>query len=410
MLNISAVARGAGFRTAVGAVGAVASLLATTPALEAQAPDTVAARLLAPGLAYRQFIDRRGPWIVSLVRVDLRRADLELRHARAHDSLRGRERTSAMARRAGADGARVLAAVNADFFDLKSGENENNQVVAGEWWKGLKVTDSPYDTYDNAHAQFALDSARRPSIDRFLFDGRAWVHGVMTPILTLNAVPTGTYEGTALFTARYGATTPHDTTRQAAEVTLTAAGHRGDTTLYVRRGAVSATSGSPIPRDGAVLAAYGARMKEVQAIADGDTVRVLLATLPRLARGRSPALLVGGWPRLLRDGRNVAGDAPIVEGTISRNAETRHPRTAIGFSRDSTTLYVLAVDGRSAKSVGMTLVELADLMRRLGAWQALNFDGGGSTTMVIDGAIVNAPSDTTGEREVGDALLVLRKR
>jgi exopolysaccharide biosynthesis protein len=99
-----------------------------------------------------------------------------------------------------------------------------------------------------------------------------------------------------------------------------------------------------------------------------------------------------------------------VEGTISRNAEMKHPRTAVGFSRDSSTLFILAVDGRSQRSVGVTLVELAALMRRLGAWQAMNFDGGGSTTMVIDGAVVNAPSDTTGERAVGNALLVVKKK
>lgn len=145
-------------------------------------------------------------------------------------------------------------------------------------------------------------------------------------------------------------------------------------------------------------------------MADGDTVRVLLATLPRLAHGALPALLVGGWPRILRDGVNVAVDAPTVEGTISRNAEVRHPRTAIGFSRDSSTLYLLAVDGRSQKSVGMALTELADLMRRLGVWQAMNFDGGGSTTMVINGALVNVPSDSAGERAVGNALMVVRKR
>ena len=384
-------------------------LLAAPAALPAQRAD-VAARVLAPGVTFRQFADPRGPWIVSVVRVALRRGDLELRHARAHDSLRGRERTTAMARRAGVAGTRVLAAVNADFFELTSGENENNQVIAGEWWKGLKVTDSPYDTYDNVHAQFALDAAHRPALDRFQFDGRAWVRGVMTPVLTLNAVPSGTYEGTALFTPRYGATTPRDTSRQTVEAALIAAGFRGDTALYVRRGTVSAAPGSAIPRDGAVLSAYGTRAKEVQAMAEGDTVRILLTTLPRLRRGRTPSLLVGGWPRILRDGRNVAGDAAVVEGTISRNAEVRHPRTAIGFSRDSATLVLVVVDGRSQRSVGMTLVELAELMRQMGAWQALNLDGGGSTTMVIDGAIVNAPSDATGEREVGNALLVLRTR
>jgi len=73
-------------------------------------------------------------------------------------------------------------------------------------------------------------------------------------------------------------------------------------------------------------------------------------------------------------------------------------------------LYLLTVDGRSQKSVGMTLVELADLMKRVGAWQAMNFDGGGSTTMVINGTLVNVPSDSAGERAVGNALMVVRKR
>ena len=52
----------------------------------------------------------------------------------------------------------------------------------------------------------------------------------------------------------------------------------------------------------------------------------------------------------------------------------------------------------------------AGYLRRLGAWEALNFDGGGSTTMAIDGAVVNAPSDPTGEREIGSALALVRKR
>lgn len=383
-------------------------LVASPVAIGAQSLDTIAARTLAPGVAYHQFADPRGPWIVSVVRVDLRRADIALRQTRARDSLRARERTSSMVQRTTRPGRKVLAAVNADFFDLVSGESENNQVLDGEWWKGLKVTDSPYDTYDNVHAQFAIDSAGRPSIDRFLFDGRVWAKTSMTPVITLNAIPTGTHEGAALFTPRYGSATPRDTTRRTVEVPLAAAGVRGDTAIYVRRGAVAEASGTPIPRQGAVLSAYGARADAVRAMAEGDTVRVLLATLPRLARGRAPALIIGGWPRILHDGRNVAAASAVVEGTISRNAEVRHPRTAIGYSRDGRVLWLLVVDGRSARSAGMTLVELADQMRRLGAWQALNFDGGGSTTMVIDGAIVNTPSDATGERAVGSALLVLR--
>ena len=187
------------------------------------------------------------------------------------------------------------------------------------------------------------------------------------------------------------------------------AGRRGDTLLFVRRGAVSATSGSAIPTNGAVLSAYGngSRVKEVQAMAEGDTVKILLTTLPRLAGGAAPAMVIGGWPRILRDGEDVAALSATLEGTISRNAEIRNPRTALGVSRDASTLYLLTVDGRSQTSVGVTLVELAAIMRRLGAWQAMNFDGGGSTAMVIGAKVVNATSDTGGEREVGNALAIV---
>ena len=369
------------------------------------------ARELAPGVSYSQFTDPRGPWAFNLVRVDLRRANIEVRSARAFDQLKGRERVTDMVRRVKTTGVGVLAAVNADFFNLESGENENNQVIAGEWWKGLKVTDSPYDTYDNAHVQFGIDAARRPLIDRFILDGKAWDRGVMTPIITVNFNPSGKPEGTALYTWRFGAATPRDTARRTAEAPLMSAGKRGDTLLFVRRGAISATSGSSIPTGGAVLAAYGSglRADEVQKMGDGDTVKILLATLPRIPRGAAPVMIIGGWPRILRDGENVANDASTVEGTLSGNAEARHPRTAVGFSRDSSTLFLLTVDGRSENSGGMTLVELASVMRELGAWQAMNFDGGGSTTMVVDGKVVNHPSDKEGERAVGNALLVVER-
>lgn len=385
-------------------------LLVASPSIVAAQRDTVVARELSRGVAYRQFVDKTGPFVVHLVRVNLREPSVELRAMRAHDALRTRERTTDMVRRLQQTDT-VLVAVNADFFNLRTGENENNQVIDGEWWKGVKNTDSPYDTYDNAHVQFGLDARRRPLIDRFLFDGRAWAHGVMTPIITLNFHQPGNPENVVLYTSRFGATTPRDTTRPLAEVAMMRAGTRGDTLLYVRRGAVRDSSGSSIPDGGAVLAAYGAgsRLKEVQSMADGDTIKLLLATIPRLSPSASPALIIGGWPRILRNGQVIVAEAPVQEGTLSGNAEARHPRTAIGFSRDSSTLYLLAVDGRQEASVGMTLAELATLMRRLGAWNAMNFDGGGSTTMVVGGAVVNKPSDAAGEREIGNALAVIRR-
>jgi Phosphodiester glycosidase len=376
----------------------------------AQAGDTLARRLLSPGVEYLQFADKTGPWRINLVRINLRVARVDFQHVRASDSLRGREKPSDMVKRLSEAGTTVLAALNADFFDLRSGENENNQVVGGEWWKGLKVTESPFDTYENMHVQFGVDRDRHLLMDRFILDGKFWARGAMTPIVTVNAGTTGTTEGTTLFTNRYGARTPADTIRKPSEIVLMPAGVRADTQLYVRRGPVSATSGTAIPPSGAVLAAHGPRAAALQATQEGDTIKVWLGTQPRIPHGATPSLLIGGWPRILHNGVSVALDAATIEGTISRNAEARHPRSAVGFSRDSSRVFLLTVDGRAESSVGITLVELAALMRKLGAWQAMNFDGGGSTAMVIDGKLANVPSDPAGERAVGNALLLVKRK
>ena len=84
----------------------------------------------------------------------------------------------------------------------------------------------------------------------------------------------------------------------------------------------------------------------------------------------------------------------------------RHPRTAIGFSQDSTKLYLVAVDGRQPHSAGMNLHELADLMIEIGVHYGLNLDGGGSTTMVVRDSVMNIPSDGK-ERAVSNGLLII---
>jgi hypothetical protein len=136
-----------------------------------------------------------------------------------------------------------------------------------------------------------------------------------------------------------------------------------------------------------------------------------------LASGRHRSLLhpfhpmeaVGGRPILLRGGAIPAGvDSG---GTF---ATSRHPRTAVGIARSGQRLILVTVDGRQKPySDGMTLREIAEAMRALGADDAINLDGGGSTTMVIANAagvpsVVNKPSDPGGERPVGNALAIVR--
>jgi exopolysaccharide biosynthesis protein len=84
--------------------------------------------------------------------------------------------------------------------------------------------------------------------------------------------------------------------------------------------------------------------------------------------------------------------------------ETRHPRTAVAKLRDGKFL-MITVDGRSESSGGISLYDLAKLLLELGAIDAMNLDGGGSTTMYLEGKVVNQPSDKEGERKVSDAII-----
>ncbi|HEY6707324.1 MAG TPA: phosphodiester glycosidase family protein [Actinomycetota bacterium] len=106
-------------------------------------------------------------------------------------------------------------------------------------------------------------------------------------------------------------------------------------------------------------------------------------------------------PHPVRNGQVLSGN---VDG--STPFHRRNPRTAVGATADGR-LLIVTVDGRQpGHSVGMSLRELAELFVRLGARSAINLDGGGSTTMVLDGTIVNRFSDAQ-ERRVPTALLVL---
>jgi exopolysaccharide biosynthesis protein len=126
-----------------------------------------------------------------------------------------------------------------------------------------------------------------------------------------------------------------------------------------------------------------------------------------------PHEAVGGRPAIVRDSIILAAVDTFGQASfIGRN-----PRTAAGIANTRRRVLLVAVDGRQkGYSAGMSLRELATLMRALGARDAINLDGGGSTTLVVadphaSGAlrIANQPSDSAGERAVGDALAIVRR-
>jgi len=369
--------------------------------------DSVVADTVAPGIMHYRVRRPSGPFNVQVVTVPLR-SRYELVASRAHDSLRSREKVTEMVRRHEAQGERIRVALNADFFDLKTGANENNQVIAGEVWKANPVTDSPFDTFRNSHTQFAVGANGRPYLDRFSYAGSldgACGHFVLDGVNTLPRVP----NAVVLFTHLYADAPRRDSTHAPRELEYAAssAGGPGTGALELTSSGRPADSSTVIAPGRAVLAAYGTTSGRLDSIARcGAPLRVTHAFRPD--RGRL-TLILGGWPRVVVDGRNVAASADSVEGTFPRFSAQRHPRSAIGFSRDSSTLYLVAVDGRQETSDGMSLVELGDFLVSIGVYQGLNFDGGGSTALVLNGTLANHPSDAAGERTVGNAILVSEK-
>ena len=85
----------------------------------------------------------------------------------------------------------------------------------------------------------------------------------------------------------------------------------------------------------------------------------------------------------------------------------RNPRTAIGYTKDND-LILITADGREGSSIGLTLVELANLMKSLGCTNAINLDGGGSTVMYVNGQIVNHPAQTGGIA-LSNAVVISKK-
>ncbi len=117
---------------------------------------------------------------------------------------------------------------------------------------------------------------------------------------------------------------------------------------------------------------------------------------------------IGGGPVLVENGqRRVTWTPEVFFGSGIGDTTALQPRTAVGYTETGELLLVV-VDGRQQASSGMTLLELADLFIGLGAVEALNLDGGGSSTLVAAGTLVTRPEGGTFERQVASALVLAR--
>jgi hypothetical protein len=366
---------------------------------------------VAPGVRWTSIVREGGPWRVNVLAVDRAALDGRLGGVLANDRIAGLERPSAMARRTGA-----AAGVNGGFF-----------AVGGDPVGALAIDGHLLSEPVRGRSALLVpsDPARPARVDRLRFAGAVSAGGA-TRILDgverrRGVIPACGGRGGDLPTERPNSAL---TCVDASELVLVsprfaATRARGGIEAEVRGGVVVRT-GPPgqatVAPGSELLSGSGDAAQFLRdAAAPGSRplvdLSVLAGGVPLVLAGHG--LVVGGGPRLVRRGRvSVAarreGFAPLeAPGFFGSFVASRQPRTLAGVRRDGSVLLVTVDGRRPGWSAGVTLPEAARVMRSLGARDALNLDGGGSTGMVVRGAVVNRPSDPSGERAVSDGIFVL---
>jgi Phosphodiester glycosidase len=380
--------------TRLGAAAAAVVALALVRPM-AQALDLGAPRPLARGVDVFHLTDPallNPAATVSLWLVRLDPAEVDIKSALANDEIVGTEGVAEIAKRRAA-----LLAINAGFF-APNGDPAGVLKIDGEV------------VSDTRRARGAVGIVSRSAGLGLLFGRvRLSVTAAITPAgaettrIRLDGVDTTRVRGgLMLYTPSYHANT--DTAPAGTEWTI--AGSPPSITAKA-----SGQGSTPIPAGGYVLSYGGVTPPP---ILDPLTVgaRVRFETRYEAVDGMvepwaTARDIVGGAGLLARKGNYLTEWA--AEKLTAGFPETRHPRTAIGVDRDGR-VWLLVVDGRQPQlSSGMNFAEMQALGRRLNLTDLLNLDGGGSTTLWVQGTILNSPSDATGPRKVSDALLVFSR-
>lgn len=342
-------------------------------------------RILAPGVIHRHLWDATGPWAIHVVEADLKACGVDLRTVKANDSLTGRANTTKLAAQMRKRLSRpVLAAINGDFIS-PSDVPIGTQVTAGEIVKVLPTKPT-----------FGLTLDERPFIGVYPLTGELRTRSGRSRMMAgVNEKPDS--QTIALYNRFVGRSTPTDTgTVEIVVALLTRPAAVGEIVRGLVLGVDTAAAGISLPKHGVVLTGrseMGAFLRTNVAVGDTITWKYRFSDAP------GPVTeMIGGYPELLRRGQDV-----IREGAD----RLRHPRTGIGLKPDGTVLMVTVDGRRSGHSVGMSTPELIHLFQRLGATDVLNLDGGGATTMVINGVLANRPSDWRGQRPVANAVAIV---
>lgn len=335
-----------------------------------------------------------GPFVAHILEVDLSNNNVGFLAWRSGGLLT----TSRQLRDANLAGKEVFGGVNADFFSFQSTLPIGNQVTDGEFVYGIHSRRSHVLTTTEGKMIF----------DSVSFQGNVNVKNGPNAVLT--GVNRHRANDQAMFyNHHYHGISRNDST--GFEIAISPI--RGEQWIAGRTTKVvvdSVKNGYMQVDRSQFIISVGSQHSDYTAyshINSGDTLDVFLGfTNPDLVNIDQ---VVGGGGRILRNGIDATDENQRTEGIADAFLSNRHPRTFVAVSRDGDTAWLIVVDGRQASSLGMSFSEMASMLIDLGAWDAVNLDGGGSTTMIYRDQIVNSPSDPTGERAVANVFMVVGK-
>jgi hypothetical protein len=360
--------------------------------LDLGVPERIADGVLLYRLANPSLLDLPGPIAVQVLRLDPTKIDL--RSTLANDRVMALETIPEMAVR-----THAIAAVNAGFFVVRNGDPAGLLEVAGELVSETALMRGAFGVVrvSGKPIRLVFDRVTAAVTMRLRVGDVAFT-------VPIDGIDTTRVRGKLmLYTPHFGEDSDTAGTGVEWEVAGTPPRVTG------RRPNAGKT---PIPRDGFVLSFGGTvlptaleRLDTGQHVSFDTTFQTSFGTLPDT--WAEAADIVGGAGLLVYKG------APVTDWSEEQLRAgftiERHPRTMIGTSRGGA-IWVITVDGRNPQvSVGMTFAELQRLALGLKLTYALNLDGGGSTTMVVKGNVVNHPSDPAGPRKVSDGIVVVKR-
>ena len=355
--------------------------------------------IVGPGIKYYKVFKPAVPWNITILEMDISNPNIKIKAELARDVLgTGFEKTSSMANRNNRSNHIVLGAINGDYFGISEPTNPytflSNSMIRGNEY-----------TFGRSHirSSFGFRSGdNKPVLNILNFSGNVTsANNNSRAIDLLNGVRDT--NKLILYNEFIGTATRTNSSGTEVKLQKLDPLSINGTYKFIAIEKVSGIGSMSIGNNYVLSGNGTASTFLTNNINVGDTVRLTIGTSPNVS---NLTCLMGGGPRLVTNGTRPASFVGV-EGFGDSHVNTRHPRTAVGFSADSTKVYFIVVDGRQpALSVGMSCAELADYMISIGCYNGVNLDGGGSSTMVVRNEIKNSPSDGS-ERSVGNALLAV---